>query len=258
MPDPITRLNALPRRASLMKAETVTGPWLHFLRSLLPAVVAGACVAPGDSADPGGAVEADHFVPSRPETVSWGWYPIDKEPVLTMQSGETVRINTLTHAGTTQSEEPVSYLTGLGIPRDEIHQDVLDFWASREGRPREGRSGHVITGPIYVEGAEPGDMLEIQILDIETRVPWGINNTSSRGGVFSRGYPGFGDYDAELDIPPGTRHVIRTGEADGREVAFFSPDIHVPLSPFMGIVAVAPDLHPPRSGHCLCVPRRDG
>ncbi len=158
-----------------------------------------------------------------------------------MQSGETVRINTLTHAGATQREEPVSYLTGLGIPRDEIHQDVLDFWASREGRPREGRGGHVITGPIYVEGAEPGDMLEIQILDIETRVPWGVNNTSSRGGVFSRGYPGFADDDAELDIPAGTRHVIRTGEVDGREVAFFSPDIQVPLAPFMGIVAVAPD-----------------
>lgn len=224
-----------------MKAEPVIRPWLHLLRSIVPTVVVAACTAPGVVVDGGGAVEADHFVPSRPETVSWGWYPIDKEPVLTIQSGETVRINTLTHAGATQSEEPVGYLTGLGVPSDEIHQDVLDFWASREGRPREGRSGHVITGPIYVEGAEPGDMLEIQILAIETRVPWGVNNTSSRGGVFSRSYPGFGDDDAELDIPPGTRHVIRTGEVDGRDVAFFSPDIQVPLAPFMGIVAVAPD-----------------
>ena len=106
------------------------------------------------SADPAG--EADHFVPSTPENVAWGWFPIDKEPVLRVQPGETVRINTLTHAGATQSEEPVAYLTGLGLPRDEILQDVLDFWASRDGRPREGRSGHVITGPVYVEGAEPG------------------------------------------------------------------------------------------------------
>jgi acetamidase/formamidase/microsomal dipeptidase-like Zn-dependent dipeptidase len=185
--------------------------------------------------------EPDHSVPSRPETVSWGWFPVDKEPVLRIQSGERVRINTLTHAGATQDEEPVAYLTGLGVPRDEILEDVLDFWASREGRPREGRSGHVITGPIYVEGADPGDVLEIEILDVETRVPWGVNNTSARGGVFSTSYPGFADGDPALDIPPGTRHLIRAGDVDGREVAVLSGGAQVPLAPFMGILAVAPD-----------------
>ena len=173
--------------------------------------------------------------------MSWGWYPLDKEPVLTIQSGETVLINTLTHAGATQRTEPVEYLTGLDIPKEEIHQDVLDFWASREGRPREGRSGHVITGPVFIEGAEPGDMLEVQILSLETRASWGINNTSARGGVFSPSYPGVDADDPPLDIPSGTRHVIRSAVVDGREVALFSPDIHVPLAPFMGIMAVAPD-----------------
>ena len=219
---------------------------------LLPAclAVAAACAPPADqvasgtdaveqaSAQP---AEPDHFVPSTPENLNWGWFPTDKEPVLRVQSGESVRVNTLTHVGAGQSEEPVAYLTGLGIPRGEILQDVLDFWATRDGRPREGRSGHVITGPIHVEGAEPGDVLKIEILSIETRVPWGVNSTSARGGVFSTSYPGFREGDPALDIPPGTRHVIRTGEVDGREVAFFSDDIHVPLAPFMGILAVAPD-----------------
>ena len=195
--------------------------------------------------DAGGAAPqntvADHHVPSRPENLSWGWFPIDKKPVLTIRSGDTVRIDTLTHAGSTQDEEPVAYLTGLGIPRDEILDDVLDFWASRDGRPREGRSGHVIRGPIHVEGAEPGDMLEVQILALETRVPWGINNTSATGGVFSPSYPGVRADDPLLDIPEGTRHVIRTGVVDGREVAFFDDEIQVPLAPFMGILAVAPD-----------------
>ena len=99
----------------------------------------------------------------------------------------------------------------------------------------------MITGPIHVAGAEPGDVLEIEILSIETRVPWGVNSTSARGGVFSTSYPGYAEGDPALDIPPGTRHVIRTGEVDGREVAFFSDDIQVPLAPFMGILAVAPD-----------------
>lgn len=199
----------------------------------------GVTSAAGEAADQ--PFETDHFVPSTPENLNWGWFPIDKEPVLRMQSGETVRVNTLTHVGAGQNEDPVTYLTGLGIPRDEILQDVLDFWATRDGRPREGRSGHVITGPIHVEGAEPGDVLEIKILSIETRVPWGVNSTSARGGVFSTSYPGYAEGDPALDILPGTRHVIRTGEVDGREVAFFSDDIQVPLAPFMGILAVAPD-----------------
>lgn len=222
----------------------------RLLPACLAVAFAAACAPAADQAANGTdaaaqpsaqPAEADHFVPSTPENLNWGWFPTDKEPVLHMQSGETVRVNTLTHVGAGQSEEPVAYLTGLGIPRDEIPQDVLDFWATRDGRPREGRSGHVITGPIHVEGAEPGDVLKIEILSIETRVPWGVNSTSARGGVFSTSYPGFREGDPALDIPPGTRHVIRSGEVDGREVALFSDDIHVPLAPFMGIMAVAPD-----------------
>ena len=55
-----------------------------------------ACAGP-DSGASGGSIEADHFVPSRPETGSWGWYSIDKEPVLRLQSGETDGITTLNH-----------------------------------------------------------------------------------------------------------------------------------------------------------------
>ena len=190
---------------------------------------------------PGSDVVADHLVPSRPETVTWGDYPLDREPVLRMESGQTVRIDALTHAGATQADEPVAYMASPGVPAEEVLQDQIDFWASRERRPREGRSGHVITGPIYVAGAEPGDVLQIEILTMETRVPWGVNNTSATGGVFSRNYPGFLEGETALDIAPGTRHLIRTGEVNGREVAFFAENINVPLSPFMGIMAVAPE-----------------
>ncbi len=193
-----------------------------------------------ESADGGfGAQGTEHVVPSRPETVTWGWFPIDRPPVLTIQSGDTVRIDTLTHAGTTQDEDPETFLGGFGVARDEILEDVVDFWASRAERPREGRSGHVITGPIYVDGAEPGDMLEVQVLDLNTRVPYGINSTSSTSGVFDPRYPGMRQGDPPLDIPR-TRHLIRTALVDGREVALFSPGIQVPLAPFMGIMAVAP------------------
>ena len=186
-------------------------------------------------------IEVDHFVSSSPENVSWGWFPIDKDPILTIQSGQTVQVDALSQAGASQEEHPVDFLGKLGLPPEEIHQDVIDFWNSREGRPREGRSSHVITGPIYVEGAMPGDVLEIQILDVTTRASWGINNTSPTGGIFSENYPG-----AKMGYHPAgmtgsVRHLIRTTETDSGEVALFSRDIRVPLAPFMGILAVAPD-----------------
>ena len=181
----------------------------------------------------------EHVVPSRPETLSWGWFPLDKPPVLTIASGDTVRIDTLSHAGATQTDHPVASLGELGIAPDQILQDVIDFWVSRDGRAREGRSGHVITGPIAIAGAAPGDVLEIQILELTTRVPYGINNTGGTSGVFGRAYPGSRPDDTERDIAR-ARHLIRTGLAGDREVAFFSDDIQVPLAPFMGIMAVAP------------------
>ncbi|MCH2461560.1 MAG: hypothetical protein MK239_11105, partial [Gemmatimonadetes bacterium] len=100
-------------------------------RTVALLVITAGCVTPRDATGPDPSIEAVFFVDSTPENVSWGWYPIDKEPVLTIQSGQTVRMNTLTHVGATQDEEPVAYLTARGIPREQITQDVLDFWASR-------------------------------------------------------------------------------------------------------------------------------
>ena len=202
-------------------------------------LVAGlVCVAAG--APHAQETEPDHVVRSTPDNLVWGWYPLDRAPVLTVRSGDTVRIDTLSHAGTTQAEEPVEYLGQFGAAPDEVLQDVVDFWRTRPDRPREGRSGHVITGPIYIEGAEPGDMLEVQVLSLRTRAPYGINNTGPTSGVFGSGYPGTAPEDEPMDMPA-VRHFIRTGEVDGREVAFFADGIQVPLAPFMGVMAVAPD-----------------
>ena len=205
---------------------------MHIPRRLVTAAAALLCTAAW-------AQEADHQVASRPETLTWGWFPIDAPPVLTVRSGDTVRVDTLSHAGTTQDEHPVDYLRSFGVDA-EVLEDVIDFWASRENRPREGRSGHVITGPIYIDDAEPGDMLEIQILDLTTRVPYGINNTGPTSGVFGDDYPGSRPSDTPIAMPS-DRHLIQTARVNDREVALFSDTIHVPLAPFMGIMAVAPE-----------------
>ena len=207
--------------------------WTLLAAALILAAIAAATAQQA-------APTPDHVLRSRPENLTWGWFPLDAKPVLTVTSGQTVRIDTLSHAGATQEEEPAAYLASSGIKPTEILQDVLDFRASRAGRPRDGLGAHILTGPIAVAGAEPGDTLEIQVLELATRVPFGINTTGAQGGVFGKDYPGFKDGDAFPEIPPGTRHVIRTGMVNGRNVALFSDRIHVPLRPFMGIMAVAP------------------
>ncbi len=120
------------------------------------------------------------------------------------------------------------------MKKDEVLPDVIDFWKSRSSRPREGRAGHVLTGPIYVEGAEPGDTLEVQILEYTLRVPYGMNGGT---GVLSASYLGTLKTDV---VPQGGRKLIRTGTLDGEPVAFVANGVAVPVRPFMGIMAVAP------------------
>jgi acetamidase/formamidase len=173
-------------------------------------------------------------VPSRPDTVVWGEFPIDRTPVVTVKPGEVVRVDTLSHQGATQDQDPIAYLGSMGVRKEEVLQDVVDFWKSRSSRPRDGRAGHVLTGPVYIEGAEPGDTLEVQILAYTLRVPYGINGGT---GVLGSGYPGTLKTDS---VPDGGRTLIRTGTLDGKRVAFLAKGIVVPVRPFMGIMAVAP------------------
>jgi acetamidase/formamidase len=183
----------------------------------------------------------DLVIPSRPETIAWGAFPKDKTPVARIASGTTVRIDTLSHAGSTQDEHPAEYLARYGITPDEILKDVVDFWAARATLRQAGSGGgHVLVGPIYVEDAAPGDTLEVQILSLRPRVPYGMNSTGSNGGVFRKSYA-LREGDSDFDIPEDSqRHLYRTGTMNGKDVAFFADGIRVPLNPMMGIMAVVP------------------
>jgi acetamidase/formamidase len=193
----------------------------------------------------------DHFVGAGPENVVWGGFPIDQPPVLTIDSGDTVRIDVISQSGATNATaDPVTYFGQFGVQPAEVLQDVIDFWNSRPARPQYGP--HVLTGPVYVNGAEPGDVLEIQVLDLEPRVPYGLNSTAPMGGVLGTGYPGYRTGDPGLDIPaappdaiaglfPDVRqHLYRVTKKKGQLVALFSREIEVPLKPFMGVMGVAP------------------
>jgi acetamidase/formamidase len=201
----------------------------------------------------------DHVVQSGPDNVVWGGFPIDRPPVLTMRSGQTVRIDALSQSGATGTISPTAFFAQFGVPAGEVLPDLEAFWKTIPNgggtRPRYGP--HILTGPVYIEGAAPGDTLEIQILDINPRVPYGVNNTSPMGGVLGTAYPGFRPGDVGLPtIPasgtvPGVRqHLYRIAKVRGRDGFAVSDTIHVPLAPFMGTMGVAPatgvfvDSHP--------------
>lgn len=197
----------------------------------------------------------DHHLRSTPETLHWGGFPIDAEPGLVIRPGETVRIDTLSHQGFTDPDiHPHDYFGAFGVGPEEILPDGVAFWESLPDRIATGRryGGHVLTGPVYVEGAEPGDTLAIDILANDTRVPYGFNNTGPATGVMATSHPGRREGDAGVDIPtdiptdlpagvwPDVRtHLYRTGLYRGLEAVLFDDDIRVPTRPFMGIMAVA-------------------
>jgi acetamidase/formamidase len=221
----------------------------RFYSGLLGAVTAAALFAtraPLTAQSGAAAANPAVHVRSTPGNVVFGTFPIDRAPIARVASGTVVRIDTLSHRGATQQQDPVAFFGGLGVKPDEVLQDVKDLWAARAARPQDDRGGggHILTGPIYIEGAEPGDTLAVQMVDLATRVPYGINATSKTTGVFAAEYgaiPGqAAPPEPAPEIAPGTIHLIRTGMAHGRPVAFFSEAIHVPMAPFMGTMAVAP------------------
>ena len=168
--------------------------------------------------------EPDARLASTPETVLWGYIAANLPPALTIQSGELVEIETLSHQGLTTGRNPEEFFGAHGISAAEVLSDAKKVY-SEVKRPK-GASVHVLTGPIYVEGAEPGDMLEVRVLDIKFRVPYGVNNTGPGKGVLPK-----------LLNEPAAK-LIRIDLERG--VALFSASIEIPLNPFMGIMAVSP------------------
>ena len=159
---------------------------------------------------------------SAPENLVRGFIPAGAAPALRIQSGQIVQIETFSHHGFV--DDPVAFFRKHGIPADMILPDLI-IAAKKHPRPKDG-APHVLTGPIYIDGAEPGDALEVRILDLKPRVPYGGNGSGPERGVVP-----------DL-LTEGDQKIIRLDLE--RNVALFSKDIAVPLQPFMGIMAVAP------------------
>lgn len=167
------------------------------------------------------AAEPDHVLSATPDTVHWGFFAPDLEPVLTIQPGETVKIETVNAAGFPM-ENPAAFAEANGL---EITGAVADLIAIIENVEKQGV--HIMTGPIAVEGAEPGDVLELRIHEVEPRAPfYGVNLTNTVGGSL----PSI--------VPEGGWSKVYHLDMERRMVPF-NEVIEVPMVPFMGIMGVA-------------------
>lgn len=195
------------------------------VRHTTPLTLSGltALLLTGAALGQGAIPEPDHVLNATPETVHWGYFSPDLAPVLTIQSGDIVRIETVTPVGFSV-DDPEGSAERLGLP---VTDSVAELIAVMLNVEREGV--HMLTGPIAIEGAMPGDMLEIRIHDVSLRAPYyGVNISTTTGGALPQLVPegGWEMVFPDIDVASG--------------MIAFSDTITVPLAPFMGTMGVAP------------------
>jgi acetamidase/formamidase len=157
-----------------------------------------------------------HRLEATPATIVYGYYWSQAPPVLRISSGDVIDVDTLL----TNTPEG---LAKAGVPDDRIQTSLKEIVSQVTG-DRRGPGGHILTGPVYVEGAEPGDVLEVRIQSIELAIDYGYNGCK---GVL----PENCEPNAPVRIIPLDRH---------RMTAQFAPGIVIPLRPFFGSMGVAP------------------
>ena len=188
--------------------------WSRFEKlAMLAALPLAAIAAP--------APAATYTLDVTPKTVRWGNYDATATPALTIKSGDTVVVHTLI------TNSP-SGLEKAGLPAAQVEQSLRDI---TEQVKDKGPGGHILTGPIAIEGAEPGDTLEIRIRKIDLAIPYAYNAFRYGAGFLTDDFP----YARMKIIPLDAK----------RMVADFAPGVTVPLHPFFGSMGVAP---PPAFG----------
>lgn len=161
----------------------------------------------GSAADP-------HVLNPSPTTVAWGHYWSETVPVLRIRSGDYVKVHTLI----TSTPER---LEGAGVSPGLIEKELREVQSVKD----RGPGGHVLTGPIYIEEAEPGDILEVRIHAVELAIPYGYNAIGQNGFLSD-------------EIFERNMRIINFDTK--KMIGHFSNDIEIPLHPFFGSMGVAP------------------
>jgi len=160
-------------------------------------------------------------IPLTPANVHWGYYDAKLKPIAKVASGGRFRIETMVAGG-------LQRLRLAGVTESEI-PDALKL--VEQTVTERGPGAHPMTGPIFVDGAAPGDVLEIRIQAIDYLHPFGVNAFAPGGGVLPD------------EFPYAAAKLIRWKA--GADRVTFAPGVTLPLAPFFGSIGVAP---PPLAG----------
>jgi acetamidase/formamidase len=180
---------------------------------------AAFCAAALLAALPASPQQATQTLLATPTTVVWGYYSAHAKPVLTVHSGDTVTIQTLSTCG------PPERLQSLGIAPADIPPYVADIYKNYPASDK-GPGGHILTGPVAIAEAEPGDVLEVRIQKINIDVPWACNGFGAGRGFLPN------------DFPYGHTRLIPLDRE--KMIGHFAPGIDIPLHPFFGSMGIAP------------------
>lgn len=261
-----TLLRGIGRR-DLLRASAMIGAGSGLLAACssqpaaAPTSGSGAPSPTGAILQPGtGEISGDHYLPSEPDSVLWGYVPtVAAAPVLSMSSGQTVTIDAVSHEGILedQGRDPLAFFGGHGVEESAVLEDAVAIAAEYDRTPRDVAvdGPHVVTGPIRVEGARPGDVLKVETLEAIPRVPYGVVPSRHGKGALAR--------TAEGTAPAGIteQQVMPPIATDGRAAAdptlwggvstftaiedghgvmpFAGGRARFPLNPFMGMMGVA-------------------
>jgi acetamidase/formamidase len=156
---------------------------------------------------------------ATPSTVAWGYYWASAKPALTVHSGDTVVMQTLSTCG------PPARLESLGVAKADMPPYEATVYAGVPESER-GPGGHILTGPVAIAEAEPGDVLEVRIQKITLDVPFACNSFRGGAGFLPNDFP----YSHTKLIPLNREKMT----------ADFAPGVIVPLHPFFGSMGLAP------------------
>ncbi|HVG85924.1 MAG TPA: acetamidase/formamidase family protein [Vicinamibacterales bacterium] len=177
------------------------------------------------AAAPRAQASRTHRLEATPSSVAYGYYWSEAKPVLRIQSGDILDVDTLLTSTPDRLEK-------AGVKPDDVQASLRAIVSSVTDR---GPGGHILTGPVFVEGAAPGDALEVQVVSIDLPIAYGYNGCS-----------GFIRENCDQGRPIAIIPLDRT-----RMIGTFRPGIEIPLRPFFGSMGVAP---PPAAGRISSSP----
>ncbi len=199
-----------------------------------------------------GAIDGEHYVTSTPETVQWGWLPNrTSTPVLRVAPGATVTIDTVSHEGILddQGRDPIAFFARYGIDAGSVLHDARDIAASALEHTMFVDGPHVVTGPVAIDGAEPGDVLRVDVLSLVPRAPYGCLSNRHGCGALPDELPATPPIEAGADALHPERfhtvcHFVAVDDTGARPVGVLpfgsGRAARFPIQPFMGITTVAP------------------